>query len=145
MIKRISYITGKEYKKIESNMITPSGESKTDKSQFRPDIASVRDKAIALQKAGAGREGLYDIDENSKIDENTLQNIAYARNSKRDIAEIQIAKETVERRIEQAKEADKENLKSKAESNIFKRTIQKLVENTNNLQKGGETDDGRKH
>ena len=88
-------------KKADSNVINTSGESKTDKSQFRPDIASVRDKAIALQKSGAGRDGVYDVsNEKQKMTDQELKAIAYARRAGRDITEIYAIRDNLKTTIE---------------------------------------------
>ena len=116
--------------KANSNIINTTGESKTDKSQFRPDIASVRDKAIALQQSGAGREGLYDIDGQQKITDQELKAISYARKTERDITEITAIKDALQSSIERSKEADKENLRNKIEQEDIKTTFKKIAENT---------------
>ena len=128
-MKHISLIT--TAKKEDSNVINTKGESKTDKSQFRPDIASVRDKAIALQNSGAGREGVYDINnEKQTTTEQELKAIAYARRAERDITEITAIRDSLKATIERDKETDKENIKNKIEQEELKNTFKKIAENT---------------
>ena len=128
-MRHISLIT--TAKEEDSNVINTTGESKTDKSQFRPDIASVRDKAIALQESGAGRDGVYDIDEEKKsMTDGELKAIAYARRPERDITEIYEIRDNLKAIIENDKENDKENLKSKIEQEELKNTFKKIAENT---------------
>lgn len=118
-------------KKDDSNVINTTGESKTDKSQFRPDIASVRDKAIALQNSGAGRDGVYDIDgEKQTMTDQELKAIAYARRAERDVTEISAIRDSLKATIENDKETDKENLKNKIEQEELKNTFKKIAENT---------------
>ncbi len=117
-------------KKANSNVINTTGESKTDKSQFRPDIASVRDKAIALQQSGAGREGLYDIDGTQKITDQELKAISYARKPERDVTEVTAIKDALQSSIERSKDLDKENLKNKIEQEEIKNTFRTIAENT---------------
>ena len=128
-MKHQSLITTAE--NADSNVINTSGESKTDKSQFRPDIASVRDKAIALQKSGAGRDGVYDIDgEKQKMTNQELKAIAYARRAERDVTEIYAIRDNLKATIENDKETDKENLRDKIEQEELKNTFKKIAENT---------------
>lgn len=128
-MKHISLIT--KATKADSNVINTSGESKTDKSQFRPDIASVRDKAIALQNSGAGRDGVYDIDNGEKsMTDGELKAIAYARRPERDVTEITAIRDNLKATIENDKETDKENLKDKIEQEELKNTFKKIAENT---------------
>lgn len=118
-------------KKADSNVINTTGESKTDKSQFRPDIASVRDKAIALQQSGAGRDGVYDVNnEKQKMTDQELKAIAYARRAERDITEIYAIRDNLKTIIENNKETDKENLRDKIEQEELKNTFKKIAENT---------------
>ena len=117
--------------KDDSNVINTTGESKTDKSQFRPDIASVRDKAIALQNSGAGRQGVYDIDgKKQTMTDQELKAIAYARRAERDVTEITAIKNNLKTIIENDKETDKENLRNKIEQEELKNTFKKIAENT---------------
>ena len=117
--------------KADSNVINTTGESKTDKSQFRPDIASVRDKAIALQNSGAGRDGVYDIDNGKKnMSDEELKAIAYARRAERDVTEITAIRDNLKAIIENDKETDKENLRDKIEQEELKNTFKKIAENT---------------
>lgn len=118
-------------KKANSNVINTTGESKTDKSQFRPDIASVRDKAIALQESGNGREGVYDITDGKQTMTNEeLKAIAYARRNERDITEITAVKDALQSSIERGKEQDKQDLKNKIEQEEMKETFKKIAKNT---------------
>lgn len=118
-------------KKADSNVINTSGKSKTDKSQFRPDIASVRDKAIALQNSGAGRDGVYDINDGKQtVTDQELKAIAYARRAERDVTEITAIKDNLKASIENDKETDQENLKNKIEQENLKNTFKKIAENT---------------
>ena len=117
--------------KANSNVINTSGESKTDKSQFRPDIASVRDKAIALQNSGAGRDGVYDIDDGKQtMTDRELKAIAYARRAERDVTEITAIRDSLKATIENDKVKDKENLRDKIEQEELKNTFKKIAENT---------------
>lgn len=128
-MKHQSLITRAE--KADSNVINTTGESKTDKSQFRPDIASVRDKAIALQNSGAGRDGVYDIDDEKKtMTDQELKAIAYARRAERDVTEITAIRDNLKTTIENNKETDQENLKNKIEQEELKNTLKKIAENT---------------
>ena len=128
-MKHISLITTAT--EDDSNVINTEGESKTDKSQFRPDIASVRDKAIALQAAGAGRNGVYDINDGKKtLSDTELKAIAYARRAERDVTEISAIRDSLKETIENDKETDKENLKNKIEQEELKNTFKKIAENT---------------
>lgn len=128
-MKHQSFITAA--KKDDSNVINTSGESKTDKSQFRPDIASVRDKAIALQNSGAGRDGVYDTDDGKEtMSDGELKAIAYARRPERDVTEITAIRDNLKATIENDKETDKENLRDKIEQEELKNTFKKIVENT---------------
>lgn len=122
---RIKYATGR----IESDICNGQGESVTDDSDFRPDISSVRDKAIALNKAGAGRIGLYDS-MLQDIDDSTLLNLAYARGMSRDITEVEKAKKSLERYIENIKEEDKEKLKNAKETKEFIDIFKNIEKNT---------------
>lgn len=118
-------------KKDDSNVINTTGESKTDKSQFRPDIASVRDKAIALQNSGAGRDGVYDINDGKQtLTDQELKAIAYARRAERDVTEITAIRDNLKAVIENDKETDQENLKNKIEQEELKNTFKKIAENT---------------
>lgn len=127
-MKHQSLITTAE--KADSNVINTTGESKTDKSQFRPDIASVRDKAIALQNSGAGRNGVYDIDDKQTMTDQELKAIAYARRAERDVTEIESIRNGLKARIEKDKEDDQENLKNLIEQEELKNTFKKIAENT---------------
>lgn len=128
-MKHFSLIT--KAKKDNSNVINTTGESKTDKSQFRPDIASVRDKAIALQNSGAGREGVYDVDNGKEtLSDGELKAIAYARRAERDVTEITAIRDSIKATIENDKETDKENLENKIEQEELKNTFKKIAENT---------------
>lgn len=128
-MKHISLIT--KATEDNSNVINPKGESKTDKSQFRPDIASVRDKAIALQNSGAGRDGVYDIDDGKQtMTDQELKAIAYARRAERDVTEITAIRDNLKATIENNKEEDQENLKNKIEQEELKNTFKKIAENT---------------
>ena len=128
-MKHQSLITTAE--KADSNVINTTGESKTDKSQFRPDIASVRDKAIALQNSGAGRDGVYDIDDDKQtMTDQELKAIAYARRAERDVTEIESIRNGLKERIEKDKEDDQENLKNLIEQEELKNTFKKIAENT---------------
>ncbi len=111
----------------KSNICNPTGESKTDKSQFRPDIASTRDKAIQLEQTGLGRTGLYD---DTKITDNEKQAIAYARKQNRDITEIESIKNTLEKTIENGKEKDKKQLNEKKQNIELAKTLKNIEENT---------------
>lgn len=128
-MKHQSLIT--QAKEEDSNVINTVGESKTDKSQFRPDIASVRDKAIALQNSGAGRNGVYDIDDGKQtMTDGELKAIAYARRAERDVTEITAIRDNLKANIENDKEKDQENLKNKIEQEELKNTFKKIAENT---------------
>lgn len=110
----------------KTNICNEIGESKTDKSQFRPDIASVRDKAIAMQASGQGRTGIYD---ENLTDEEMLV-MAYARNAKRDITELESAKQALKQTINAEKKLDKKKLKDKAETKELRETMKKIAKNT---------------
>lgn len=114
----------------KSDICNVEGESVTDKSDFRPEIATVRDKALALIGTGAEtkRVGLYDSDLN--VDEQTIRALAYARGMNRDITEIEAAKQYLENYIENAKDQDKANLKAEIEKNKLTKTFEKIAENT---------------
>lgn len=121
--------------KERSNFAPNFGESKTDKSQFRPDIASIRDKAIAMNESGAGNIGLYDIkseEDKKNTPQELLNAVSYARNAKRDIAEVESAKKAIEASIERGKAIDKENVEREIEKRTTKKTLEKIEENTRN-------------
>lgn len=124
-MKHYSFITNKEIKMV-SNFAPKASESVTDKSQYRPEIATLRDKAISLANNGAGRIGLYDVKDGEKLDHSTMQAMSFARSSKRDITEVEQASRIVERSIEKAKETDKQNIKNKSMENAIKQ----IAENT---------------
>lgn len=114
-----------------SNIINTTGESKTDKSQFRPDIANVRDKAIAMQQNGTGRTGLYDEENGKKnLTNEELKAIAYARSANRDITEIEAVRDSLKATIDRNKEIDKDKLKAIEEDTDFKKTLKTIAKNT---------------
>lgn len=128
MIKHFNYITGKETK-VKTNFINGDKGSVTDKSKFRPEIASARDKAIQLAKTGGGNVGLYDS-ENGEIDHSTLIAISYARKVGRDITEIETAKNIVKTSIENAKNNDIEKAKDILSEKKINKTLETIAKNT---------------
>lgn len=130
-IPQYCYTKGSE----TSNICNPSGESVTDDTDFRPDVATIRDKAIALQETGGGNIGVYDInseeeDKNTPID--LLTQVTYARSKTRDITEIERARDYLNDEIEKAKIKDKENLKNAIADEKATKLIEKIEENTRN-------------
>lgn len=128
MIKHYNYITGKETK-VKTNYINGAKGSVTDKSKFRPEIASARDKAIQLAKTGGGNVGLYDTD-NDEVDQATLKAISYARKPGRDITEIESAKNIVQASIKNAKKQDIEKAKDLISEKKLNKTLETIAENT---------------
>lgn len=128
MVKHFNYITGKETK-LKTNFINGDKGSVTDKSKFRPEIASARDKSIQLAKTGGGNVGLYDSD-NGEIDHSTLQAISYARKIGRDITEVETAKNIVKASIETAKNKDIEKAKDILSEKKINKTLKTIAENT---------------
>lgn len=128
MIKHFNYITGKETK-VKSNFVNGDKGSVTDKSKFRPEIASARDKAIQLSKTGGGNVGLYDS-KNGDVDHTTLQAISYARKTGRDITEIETAKNIVKANIENAKNKDIEKAKDIISEKKINKTLETIAKNT---------------
>ena len=125
------YKLAKSEIKKATNTQPDTGESVTEKSRFRPETASLRDKAVKLIENGGGRKGLYDS--NLKLDEKTEKAIAYARRPDRDIVEIESARRAVEASISVSKELDKENvkkLKKDAQNESMSESLKKIVENT---------------
>lgn len=128
MIKHYNYITGKETK-VKTNYINGDKGSVTDKSKFRPEIASARDKAIQLAKTGGGNVGLYDST-NGELDHSTLKAMSYARKTGRDITEIESAKQIVQLSIEKAKKQDIEKAKDLISEKKLNKTLQTIADNT---------------
>lgn len=128
MIKHYNYIKEKETK-VKSNFINGDKGSVTDKSKFRPEIASARDKAIQLAKTGGGNVGLYDSN-NGDIDHATLKAMSYARKTERDITEIESAKQIVQASIEKAKKQDIEKAKDLISERKLNKTLQTIADNT---------------
>ena len=123
LIKRRNLATGTNFSILNKD----TGESVTDTSDFRPDIASIREKAIAL---GNTVTGLYDSD--TKLDDETLLSLCYARGMSRDITEIEGAKKYLETKIENAKQEDKEALEKAKNSAEILKTFKAIEENTKN-------------
>ena len=119
------------YEAKKSNFAPKPQPSVTDISGYRPDIVSLRDKAISIAEKGGGNIGLYDSD--SELDEQTLKALSYARNSARDITEIETAKNILTAKIENDKNADKNKIKEVKEQKAIKEvqeSIKKVAENT---------------
>ena len=108
----------------------PGGKSFTDKSKFRPDSVSLRDKAIALNKTGGGMVGLYD---DSELDNTTAKALAWARKPGKDITEIEYAKNVIENDIKSKAETDKANIE---EANSRKKISDSLEKIASNTEKG---------
>ena len=126
-MKHMSFIFNAE----KSNFAPEPEPSVTDISGYRPDIVSLRDKAISIAEKGGGNVGLYDSDSN--LDEQTLKALSYARNSSRDITEIEAAKEILTNKIENDKNSDKNKVKEVKEQKAIKEvqeSIKKVAENT---------------
>lgn len=123
MIKRRNLAIGTDFSILNKD----TGESVTDTSDFRPDIASIREKAIALSNTV---NGLYDSD--TELDDETLLSLCYARGMSRDITEIEGAKKYLETKIENAKEEDKKALEAAKNSAEILETFKKIEENTKN-------------
>lgn len=126
-MKHMSFI----FEAKKSNFAPKPQESVTDISGYRPDIVSLRDKAISIAEKGGGNIGLYDSDSN--LDEQTMKALSYARNSARDITEIESAKEILTAKIENDKSADKNKVKEIKEKKTIKEvqeSIKKVAENT---------------
>lgn len=126
-MKHMSFIFEAE----KSNFAPEPQPSVTDISGYRPDIVSLRDKAISIAEKGGGNIGLYDSDNN--LDEQTLKALSYARNSARDITEIEAAKEILTAKIEKDKSEDKDKIKELKEQKTIKEvqdSIKKVAENT---------------
>ena len=84
-----------------------------------------------LQNSGAGRDGLYDIDNGKEtLSDEELRAIAYARRAERDVTEISAIRDSIKATIENDKEIDKENLENKIEQEELKNTFKKIAENT---------------
>lgn len=132
MIKHFNYITGKETK-VKTNYVNGDKGSVTDKSKFRPEIASSRDKAIQLAKTGGGNVGLYDSD-NGEIDHSTLQAVSYARKVGRDITEVETAKNLVKASIEHSKNKDIEKAKDVLSEKKINKTLETIAKNTENKE-----------
>jgi len=113
----------------------PGGKSFTDKSKYRPDSVSLRDKAIALNKTGGGMIGLYD---DSELENGTAKALAWARKPGKDITEIEYAKNVMEEGIKKASENDKNKLKAIQETEKLNKTLEKIATNT---EKGEEKTD----
>ena len=126
-MKRFNFIWQEEV----SNIVNPAGESITDKSKFRPDSINLRDKAIALNQTGGGMTGLYD---DNNLDLTTKKALSYARNPKRDITEIEHAKEVIEKTIENKAEYDKTNIKAVQKEKEITETLSKIATNTTPLE-----------
>ena len=108
-------------------------ESVTDKSRFRPETASIRDKALAIIQSGQGRTGIYDNTAAQSIDMETARAMSYARNPARDITEVEHAKRAVEASIELAKMKDSKNLKEAkkaAQNEDMSTKLKEIAENT---------------
>lgn len=128
MIKHYNYTTNIETK-VKTNYVNGDKGSVTDKSKFRPEIASARDKAIQLSKTGGGNVGLYDSN-NGDIDHATLRAMSYARKTGRDITEIESAKQIVKASIENAKKQDIEKAKDLISEKKLNKTLQTIADNT---------------
>lgn len=125
------YKLAKSEIKKATNTQPDTGESVTEKSRFRPEIASLRDKAVKLIENGGGRKGLYDS--SLEIDEKTEKALAYARRPDRDIVEIESARRAVEASIDVSKEMDKEKVKKAkkdAQNESISATLKEIATNT---------------
>lgn len=125
------YKLAKSEIKKATNTQPDTGESITEKSRFRPEVATLRDKAVKLIEAGAGRKGLFDSD--LQIDEKTEKALAYARRPDRDIVEIESARRAVEASINVSKEMDKENIKKikkDAQNESMSESLKTIAKNT---------------
>ena len=119
--------------KKATNTTTIKQESVTDKTRFRPETASIRDKALAIIQSGQGRTGIYDNTATQSIDMETAQALSYARGMGRDITEIEQAKKAVNASIELAKVQDEKNIKEakkKAHNENMRQKLKEIAENT---------------
>lgn len=121
--------------KEATNTTTIKQESVTDKTRFRPETASIRDKALAIIQSGQGRTGIYDNTATQSIDMETAQALSYARGMGRDITEIEQAKRAVNASIELAKVQDEKNIKEIKKAAQNKDMSQKLKEIAENTKK----------
>ena len=119
--------------KKATNTTTIKQKSVTDKTRFRPETASIRDKALAIIQSGQGRTGIYDNTATQSIDMETAQALSYARGMGRDITEIDQAKKAVKASIEHAKMMDEKNIKEakkKAQNENMSQKLKEIAENT---------------
>ena len=129
----IKYKLAKSELKKSTNSTTIKQESVTDKTRFRPETASIRDKALAIIQSGQGRTGIYDNTATQSIDMETAQALSYARGIGRDITEIEQAKRAVKASIELAKAQDEKNIKEvkkKAQNENMSQKLKEIAENT---------------
>lgn len=129
----IKYKLAKSEIKEPTNVTTIKQESVTDKTRFRPETASIRDKALAIIQSGQGRTGIYDNTATQSIDMETAQALSYARGIGRDITEIEQAKRAVKASIELAKAQDEKNIKEvkkKAQNENMNQKLKEIAENT---------------
>lgn len=129
----IKYKLAKSEIKKATNTVKIEQESVTDKTRFRPETASLRDKALAIIQSGQGRTGIYDNTATQSIDMETAQALSYARGMGRDITEIEQAKKAVNASIELAKVQDEKNIKEakkKAQNENMRQKLKEIAENT---------------
>lgn len=128
-MKHFSVILQKT-EKTEKNTTKIIGESVTDDSQFRPDIASIRDKAISINQTGETRKGIYDASTDKPINQTLLKNLAYARGMNRDITEIESAKKYLEQYLEKLDEKTEKEEKEEIQKAINQELLERIAENT---------------
>ena len=129
----IKYKLAKSEIKKPTNSTTIKQESVTDKTRFRPETASIRDKALAIIQSGQERTGIYDNTAAQSIDMETAQALSYARGMGRDITEIEQAKRAVKASIEHAKMQDEKNIKEMkkaAQNENINKKLKEIAENT---------------
>ena len=129
----IKYKLAKSEIKKPTNSTTIKQDSVTDKTRFRPETASIRDKALAIIQSGQGRTGIYDNTATQSIDMETAQALSYARGIGRDITEIEQAKRAVKASIEHSKIQDQQNikeLKKAAQNENMNKKLKEIAENT---------------
>lgn len=129
----IKYKLAKSDIEKATNTTTIKQKSVTDKTRFRPETASIRDKAIAIMQSGQGRTGIYDNTATQSIDMETAQALSYARGMGRDITEIEQAKKAVKASIEHSKMQDEKNIKEakkKAQNENMTQKLKEIAENT---------------
>lgn len=129
----IKYKLAKSELKKPTNSTKIDQESVTDKTRFRPETASLRDKALAIIQSGQGRTGIYDNTAAQSIDMETAQALSYARGMGRDITEIEQAKRAVKASIEHSKIQDEKNikeLKKAAQKENMNKKLKEIAENT---------------